>query len=209
MGLMDSLRHGADVLGRCYAAYNKMTSSDSTDCLTNEERALLQKFFEKTPEELLAECREEQAAKAEKQRIKALKRQETQYNLGGFRFRRSSNGLFYFGTEFRENAGCWKLVDFQWVGPVYKTITTTSSEIRPKGKLRGAIFGGALAGFGGALLGAANGMERTVDRKTEVQRIEQNTVGFLTFESVVTGERKRYEITCNSKIAAQAMRLLG
>ena len=135
--------------------------------------------------------------------------EETQYHIGGLNFRRGGNGLYYFGDVFVENAACWALVSFIWGGPHYETFTTTTGTTRPKGKLTGAIIGGAVAGFDGAFVGALNGTHRHTDLKTTVQQVEKDTVAYLVFESVRTGERVQKQIRCNTKIAGQVGKLMG
>ena len=71
------------------------------------------------------------------------------------------------------------------------------------------MLGGAIAGFSGAFVGAVNGMERHTDLKTTVQQVEKDTVAYLVFESVRTGERVQKKIWCNTKVAGQVGKLIG
>ncbi len=207
--LKQSVKEGMENGKRLGEIELKIERSGSTACLTPEERAFYTEHEKRTPEQYLAQYQEKQARIAEKERIRALKQQETQLHIGGLYFRRGGNGLYYFGDSFVENAACWRLVSFIWGGPHYETITKTTGTTRPKGKLRGAMLGGAVAGFSGAFIGAVNGMERHTDLKTTVQQVEKDTVAYLVFESVRTGERVQKKIWCNTKVAGQVGKLIG
>ena len=58
-------------------------------------------------------------------------------------------------------------------------------------------------------VGALNGTHRHTDLKTTVQQVEKDTVAYLVFESVRTGERVQKQIRCNTKIAGQVGKLMG
>lgn len=213
MGFFDeikqSVKEGLETGKRLGQIELKMEKSGTTACLTPEERNFFVDEKGYTPEEYLAKYQEKQARKAEQERISALKRQETQYHIGGLDFRRGGNGLYYFGNVFVENAACWTLASFIWGGPHYETFTKTTGTTRPKGKLTAAVVGGSVAGFGGAFAGALTGTHRHTDLKTTVHQVEKDTVAYLVFESARTGQRVQKQIRCNTKIAGQIGKLMG
>lgn len=206
--MADAFKEGADIGRRLGQINRKMQEAGTTAVLTDEERQFYLANEKMTPEEYLAKYQEKQARIAERERISALKRQETQYHIGGLNFRRGGNGLYYFGNTFVENAACWALVSFLWGGPHYETVTKTTGKTRPKGTLTGAIVGGAVAGFDGAFAGAMLGTHSHTDLKTTVKNIERDTAAYLVFENVVTRERVQKAIRCNTKIAKQVGELM-
>lgn len=168
--------------------------------LTKEDRTFFQKQNNKTPEEYLSEWKG-------KQKIKALKRAETQYNIGGLAFRRSENGCYYFGNTFIENAGSLKLIDFIWDGPQYDIISKTTGKNKTKGRAGSALVGAALAGTAGAIIGASRGKKTKVNTKTTSKQKERDTRAILVFESINTGEIIKKEIKCNTRIANEIRKL--
>lgn len=156
--MADEFKEGFDIGKRIVQINNKMQKAGTTAVLTDEERQFYLANEKMSPEEYLAKYQEKQARIAEKQRISALKQQETQYHIGGLNFRRGGNGLYYFGDVF---------------------------------------------------VGALSGTHRHTDLKTTVQQVEKDTVAYLVFESVRTGERVQKQIRCNTKIAGQVGKLMG
>ena len=108
---MSSKRGSTSAKGLCRLII-RCRKPGTTAVLTDEERQFYLANEKMSPEEYLAKYQEKQARIAEKQRISALKQQETQYRIGGLNFRRGGNGLYYFGDAFVENAACWALVSF-------------------------------------------------------------------------------------------------
>ena len=175
--------------------------------LTEDDRNFFENTEKKTPEEYLAEWTQRQAEKAERDRIKALKNAETQYNIGGLKFRKAENGLYYFGNSFQEGAGHLKLVDFIWDGPQYNLISKTTGKNKTHGRAGSALIGAAVAGPVGAVVGASLGKKTKVNTTTTTTQQELDTVAFLVFESTETGTRVQKEIKCNTNIANEVRRL--
>ena len=206
MGFFDKLKESWDNASR-YADLKMKIENNEISTLTEDDRNFFENTEKKTPEEYLAEWTQRQSEKAERDRIKALKNAETQYNIGGLKFRKAENGLYYFGNSFQEGAGHLKLVDFIWDGPQYKLISKTTGTNKTQGRAGSALIGGAVAGPIGAISGASRGKKTKVNTTTTTTQHELDTVAFLVFESTETGTRVQKEIKCNTNIANEVRRL--
>lgn len=206
MGFFDKLKESWDNASR-YADLKMKIENNEISTLTEDDRNFFENTEKKTPEEYLAEWTQRQAEKAERDRIKALKNAETQYNIGGLKFRKAENGLYYFGNSFQEGAGHLKLVDFIWDGPQYNLISKTTGKNKTHGRAGSALIGAAVAGPVGAVVGASLGKKTKVNTTTTTTQQELDTVAFLVFESTETGTRVQKEIKCNTNIANEVRRL--
>lgn len=206
MGFFDKLKESWDNASR-YADLKMKIENNEIFSLTEDDRIFFENTEKKTPEEYLAEWTQRQAEKAERDRIKALKKSESQYNIGGLKFRKDKNGLYYFGNSFREGAGHLKLVDFIWDGPQYNLISKTTGKNKTHGRAGSALIGAAVDGPVGAVVGASLGKKTKVNTTTTTTQQELDTVAFLVFESTETGTRVQKEIKCNTNIANEVRRL--
>lgn len=206
MGLFDKIKGSLDNASR-YADLRKKIENNEIATLTEDDRNFFEITAKKTPEEYLVKYEEQQAEKAENERIKALKKAEMQYNIGGLKFRKDSNGLYYFGNTFQEGAGNYKLVDFIWDGPQYNLISKTTGKNKTHGRAGSALIGAAVAGPVGAVVGASLGKKTKVNTKTTTTQQELDTIAFLVFEAADTGARIQKEIKCNTTIANEVRRL--
>ena len=168
--------------------------------LSEEDRIFFQTQNNKTPEDYFSEWEE-------KQRIKALKHAETQYNIGGLAFRRSENGYYYFGNTFIENADPLKLIDFIWDGPNYDIVSKTTGKNKTQGRAGSALVGAVLAGPTGAIIGGSRGKKTKVNTKTTSKQKERDTKAIIVFKSEDTGEIIKKEIKCSTRIANEIRKL--
>lgn len=206
MGFLDKLKGSWDNASR-YADLRQKIENNEISTLTEDDRSFFEATAKKTPEEHLADWEKRQAEKAERDRIKALKKAETQYNIGGLKFRKDGNGLYYFGNSFQEGAGHFKLVDFIWDGSQYNLISKTTGNNKTHGRAGSALIGAAVAGPVGAVVGASLGKKTKVNTTTTTKQQELDTVAFLVFESTETGTRVQKEIKCNTNTANEVRRL--
>jgi hypothetical protein len=130
--------------------------------------------------------------------------------LGRAMMRQQADGLIYFD---KEPDVFYKLVDFEWDGPSYKTVThtdtkgTTRGRSKRTGRLLGAAVGTMFApGIGtviGAGVGTGNKKSKGKTHEHSVsydEEVEVSSPAAITLEKVDTKEKLRITIDCDTKI---------
>lgn len=110
----------------------------------------------------------------------------------------------------------YRLVDYEWDGPRYKTVTTTTDignskskeKTKRKGGLGGALLGTALMPGAGTLVGYAMTSKKVTKGKgktknqvvTNTNDVEVDTISKITLEDTSNRNRFTIGIVCNTKI---------
>ena len=137
-------------------------------------------------------------------------------NLGAFSdtatIRQNSEGQIYFDKV----DGFFEIIDYQWDGPKYKTVSTSNTKESSKGKdktkhkggLGGAVIGTVLMPGVGTAVGYALTRKKQVDKKgqsesntvesTSEEEIQTNAK--LTFRNISTGESFVIGFLCDTAV---------
>lgn len=143
--------------------------------------------------------------------------------------RQNNDGYIYFDTI----EGFYKIVDYKWDGPVYETVSETTSTVKKGGKdktggkekrtgrLTGAIVGSIIAPGPGTLIGAmvGTGNKKTnsetkhhgVDKGKSVTRefsSEIPATAYLTLKDPKENVLFSFAFKCDSQVNGEMMNLL-
>ncbi|MFV0396243.1 MAG: SHOCT domain-containing protein [Coprobacillaceae bacterium] len=167
--------------------------------LSPEEHDEFQKFFKMSAKEHKAEYDKEQEDKAT---LKA----ETIHKFGVDLkpIIEDTEGYYYFGKK-DINSVKYKLIGFDWDGPLYEEIqeTVTTGKDKKKGRLGRTLLGGAVLGPVGAIAGAAGSRKTDVNRKsiTTTRQVEKKASAILHFVTAEANEPFDIKFNCDSSLA--------
>ncbi len=103
--------------------------------------------------------------------------------------RKKITGELYFNNNEDQT---YRLVQYDWNGPIIKTITTstTTGTHKRKGRMGRSLVGFALLGPGGAVIGAAGKRKTKINEVTHSQEIEKEvpSLAILKFQSLQDSE---------------------
>ena len=137
-----------------------------------------------------------------------------------------SGAVFVYG---KNGPLVFTIIDYEWDGPEYETITTTKENVSHKsteksrtkrtGRMTGAIVGSLIMpGVGtaiGAMVGTGNkkGKAKTIGAEqrtgtTTTREVETSTVAYMTLKNVQTKETFTFSFLCNSKINVEMMNIV-
>lgn len=181
--------------------------------LTEEEKTF---FLTKNPDKTISQVKQEFD---DKQTLKKHKLHKIGTFTDRVKFFEDEKGMYYFTAKKELNPEeKYYLVDFQWGGPQYQAVstTTTTGKDKQQGRSGSAIAGGllgtVLAPGVGTVIGAAAGGSRKkktdINRKskTTTEQVEQATPASLIFIKYgdEKGEKLFLNFSCDSTAASLA-----
>lgn len=121
------------------------------------------------------------------------------------------NGLLYLNNDIDN---LFKITDFVWNGPQYKTVTKTTTKGKNKGKEKrtGRVLGAAVGtmimpGIGtaiGAMHGSGNKKAKGKNKERSIttdEQVEVGTPAIIKLQNIVTNEITSIDFICTSKLS--------
>ncbi len=129
--------------------------------------------------------------------------------LDSITLRRDINDYFYVSKKYDPNATKYQFERFEWNGSTITQETTTTGNIKTKGRTGQTITGAALLGPAGAIIGSAGKRKSKVDTKSTTTIKEIGSEGKIFLRNLENGSIEEIKVFLESAQASNLERFIA
>lgn len=129
--------------------------------------------------------------------------------LDSITLRRDINDYFYVSKKYDPNATKYQFERFEWNGSAITQETTTTGNIKTKGRTGQTIAGAALLGSAGAIIGSAGKRKSKVDTKSTTTIKEVGSEGKIFLRNLENGSIEEIKVFLEPAQASNLERFIA